>query len=204
MKDRENHLTKKKVKERGWTDFLISKYLGEPDIIKNSGYYQGGGKIYLYSIDRVISCEQLDEFSQDKEISGRRSRAALNGASTKTKKLINLIENLEIIIPDLDPDDLLARAIASYNERSSCGLATISSEKAFLDRITVNYIRHELTKYEDVLESSVGKVGRLEAADTIRDMIYNKISDKYPHLQDECDRQYNDKRMNAMYYSSIK
>ena len=50
------------------------------------------------------------------------------------------------------------------------------------DRITVNYIRHELTEYDDMFRRGM-------PPDSIRSEIYAAIANEYPELQAECDRQ---------------
>jgi len=59
----------------------------------------------------------------------------------------------------------------------------------FLDRITVNHLRHELSSYEAELAALFGKTGRAEATAVIRKRVYRAIADAYPELAAECGRQ---------------
>jgi len=64
----------------------------------------------------------------------------------------------------------------------------------FLHRITVNYLRHELTGYEAVLGSLRGLIGRAEASQLIRGRILAAIAEAYPWLAGECRRQKTEQR----------
>jgi hypothetical protein len=59
----------------------------------------------------------------------------------------------------------------------------------FLERITVNYLRHVLSSYEGEIERVYGKVGMRQANKEISRKIYAAISEAYPWLKDECGRQ---------------
>jgi hypothetical protein len=50
----------------------------------------------------------------------------------------------------------------------------------------VNYIRHNLTNYEDLLEELEGKVGKINAYIKLKNKILKKIAEVYPDLKDEC------------------
>jgi hypothetical protein len=66
----------------------------------------------------------------------------------------------------------------------------------------VNFIRHELTEYEFALCKSAGKTGVDEAVLEIRNRVYSAISDAYPELNEECNRQLN-KRNEAYIFKSL-
>ena len=59
----------------------------------------------------------------------------------------------------------------------------------FLERITVNYVRHRLTSYDRNLERVAGQIGVALAITAIRKRIYAAIAETYPHLAPECERQ---------------
>ena len=69
-------------------------------------------------------------------------------------------------------------------------------DNAFLSRIMVNYIRHNLTSYEDLLEELRGKEGKYEAYTKLKNKILEKIAEVYPELKEECNRQMVIKRDN--------
>jgi len=77
--------------------------------------------------------------------------------------------------------------IEAYNERHWDGDGAAEDAPAeFLERITVNFIRH---KYDRALEEVAGRVGIASAVQAIRARIYSAIGESYPALADECSRQ---------------
>jgi hypothetical protein len=115
------------------------------------------------------------------------------------ERLQKQLESVEISLPRVEKKILLKRACGHYNymqdERACYGRshsdipATLNSDKEFLDRITVNYLRHCLTDYEELLDEISGKVGFAVGYFDIREKIFKKIIEYYPWLETECKRQ---------------
>ena len=81
-------------------------------------------------------------------------------------------------------------AIEAYNEWHWDGDGAAEDAPAeFLERITVNFIRHNLTAYDRALEEVAGRVGIASAVQAIRAKIYSAIGESDPALADECSRQ---------------
>jgi hypothetical protein len=83
------------------------------------------------------------------------------------------------------------RVCAAYNELwaergdyERCASPRDSPE--FIHRIVVNYLRHELTAYEEELMSPAGRIGVRDAESMIRRRVYDAISAAYPMLAGEC------------------
>jgi len=87
----------------------------------------------------------------------------------------------------------LARGNYDYDQ------ATPDSDPAFLERIAVNYLRHELSDYEPELAKLFGQVGRADASSVVRKRVYNAIADAYPDLASECSRQLRDRARYTQY-----
>jgi hypothetical protein len=73
----------------------------------------------------------------------------------------------EIEVPGLDWETLVARACSAKH------------------RIIVNYIRHQLTDYEGLISAA----NTPDEINDLREAVYDAISDVYPELWRECDRQ---------------
>lgn len=56
------------------------------------------------------------------------------------------------------------------------------SDREFLKRICINYLRHECTAYEDELDRMSGEVGVREAHDLLQNRINEAIRAKYKEL----------------------
>ena len=82
----------------------------------------------------------------------------------------------------------------SVRERWDAQEATPASNPSFLERISVNYLRHRLSAYEQELARLFGKVGVREAYLEVNDQVYEAIATTYPTLAAECARQLQTKR----------
>lgn len=59
------------------------------------------------------------------------------------------------------------------------------------ERWIVNYIRHNLTEYDDYINKIYGKIGKSELYYILHSYILEKIGELYPKYKDECERQIN-------------
>jgi hypothetical protein len=86
---------------------------------------------------------------------------------------------------------LRAEAMANYNELhfNHGKWASSRDDQDFLDRITVNYLRHGMTNYEDLLAATFGCVGTGDAYSIIKGRVFDAIASAYPSLGKECLRQ---------------
>lgn len=108
---------------------------------------------------------------------------------TKSKQqLLDYVQSLEIVIPDLTKKVLVRQACAHYNEynRSIGRRATPKDPDEFIFRITVNYLRHETTSYERELERMAGHEAEREAHDALKEKILDAIAVAYPWIRKEC------------------
>lgn len=178
-------ITKSDVLNReGWTTRLVSKLLGEPDMRKSMPYYTH--PLCLYSIVRVKEAELTDTFKDAQVKLVKRRAAAAKAIETKRKKLMAEIESLEISVVKMSLNAARKKAIKSYNDWNYLGGASMNSDQEFLDRITVNYLRHECTEYDEALFDTYGNVGKNEAIKRIRQRVFDVIAKAYPELAIEC------------------
>lgn len=196
---------KAQVKDRGWTDTAITKFLGQPDRRgKNSRGRRG--KVSLYFKDRVHEVESTTAFRQWKAKSAARRTSALAAAEKKRaatlQKVASRLDSVQLRndIQNLSRQKLREKASASFleleqrREQRSGGRYTaekITSRRGekFFARIEVNYLRHEGTLYDDELKEYFNATGVGQAVDMVRERVYGLIADAYPHLKDECERQ---------------
>lgn len=190
MRDRDTiHLTKSALLERaGWTATLVSRLLGEPDQRKK--VFGRTEPLALYAVARIEQAEAGSEFAQAQAPIAKRKAAAAKAVATKTAKLMAAIEAMPVTVKRLSPVEVRRRAIASYNMRSrGDSFASNADDPAFLERITVNFIRHELTEYDAALWEATGKTGIARAVAEIRRRVYSAIEQAYPAFSGECERQ---------------
>jgi len=175
---------------KGWSKSLIKKLLGEPDLRKKvSGHTH---PLCLYQLDRVQTIELSDAFHEYQDILNRHRFASTKAVQTKTNKLMAEVANMVVTVKSLPIFKIQHFAIDAYNDfhdEYDNGFASSKSDKTFLKRITVNYIRHQLTQYDFTLEEVAGRTGIDKAVDAIRKKVFTEISNTYPQYREECERQ---------------
>lgn len=184
----EDQWTKTDLKTRGWTDSLIRRFLPEPDSYGYSRY----GYSCLYSASKVQSIESSTEFAEARAKAKVRQLAAKKAVKTKRRQTRTMVADIKLTVPQLEEAELVAQACQNYNSlgvRRGREEASSQSDEAFLKRISVNYLRHRLSPYEEYLESLYGRVGRKSAYGPIKQKVLRAIADAYPYLAAECRNQ---------------
>lgn len=193
------------LKERGWTDTLIKRFLPEPDLTRPNPHHAQSPPMRLYSKDRVESVEQTPEFQAAFAVAQRRRQSARKAVETKRTSTRTQVESITFSLIGIPRNHLTRRACKHYNKRNNISRfsdrspATLRSSPEFLDRITVNYLRHHETEYEGHLASVSGKVGVRESYYMIVTRVLDAIAVAYPWLADECLRQRRMKEEEAEY-----
>ena len=189
--------TKSQLKEREWTEAGIKKFLGESDRTEINPIFKNAAPMQLYSIERVEKLEASKEFSDWKEKSQKRRDAAQKVADLKKQETLSEFDSIKIEVPIMPHKELKKLAKKEYEERQldrgNYDVDLSYADRDFIDRIKVNYLRHELTEYDSLLCETSGRYGKLEAKKLIRRKIFNAIADAYPNLRKECMKQLDNK-----------
>jgi hypothetical protein len=200
MADKE-FITKAGLKERGWTDAAISRFVPEYDEISPNPQFNKTASIKLYCLTRIKEVERSNEFKEFKEFtlaSDKRNDAVPKAAEVQKQNLLAEIKGWEIVVTSEPLDKVRCDAINAYNghqgliyeyEFSEIRFATEDSDQNFLDRITVNYLRHQLSDYGRCPIQLLGPTGKDEADKALRDKILLAIAERFPQLATECRRQ---------------
>lgn len=198
----EAYISKSGLKSRGWTEKAITTFLPLHDKEARNPIFSSAAPVKLYLQIRVEDIEQMGAFKEFARKNKNRIAGAAVAVVTKKTRLLGEVSSWNIGLPSVPLGTVRGNAIRSYNQRrelvwserwSDFGEATPSSDIAFLDRITVNFIRHHLSCYDGKLEQLFGKVGKAEAYSILNRKIYAKISSVYPELAAECRRQLKQK-----------
>lgn len=99
------------------------------------------------------------------------------------------LARLEIRIPHLSNKQLIERAKDTYYILS--GRYFMSNSPIVLQRICVNYLRHNCTPYDKIVKSKMVISEENKINFTIR--VFSEIALAYPHLKEECIRQLQNK-----------
>ena len=180
------------ISKRKWTDALIKKYMPVPDEIRNNPHYGQASKMKLYKISRVESIEKNEQFLIDFQKTILRRKSSLKMVETKKDNLLIEIFELPISVEIIPRNELVPLVIDDYNDRNYYKdyLTLRDLDQSKLERLTVNYIRHQLTSYDYYLKLIVSKVGKKEGYRLLIERIYNCISESYPELTRECTLQF--------------
>lgn len=190
------------LESRGWTKSLIKKFLPKPDHIKNFRY----GCAYFYGQIHVAEIEQSVEFRELQIKALKRRESAIRGLADRRKEYLDYLENrMPVRVKELAEGELIERAITSYNNRQMYKAwrkyergygdefrifeADQNSDPQFLERITVNFIRHRLTSYDNLLANTHGKLSKQTAIDIIQRRVFTAMVDVYPEYRNEIKRQ---------------
>jgi hypothetical protein len=87
------------LKARGWTETLIRQYLGAPDSSCPNPYYRSAAPMRLYARARVEAVEASPAWPTLQEQVARRKAAAAKAVETKTQRLWDYLDELEITVP---------------------------------------------------------------------------------------------------------
>lgn len=178
-------------KERGWTEGQIKTFLPEPDQTARNPFSRKAPPMKLYALERVEAIEASPAYREAREASRGRQLAARTRALEKKKAAVAVAESLELRIVPEPWDVMRGKAIDHFNGRLRGKQTPVSlkTSTARLDRLTVNYLRHNQTSYEEELKEFKGVVGVGEAYLVVRNRILDLIAATYPALTAECDRQ---------------
>jgi hypothetical protein len=195
------HCSKSGLKQRGWTDRAIERFLKHPDKEAPNPHYKSASPMKLYLLTRVDDIERSGEFQAFQNKNKTKIESSRKAVQTKRERLLAEVQGWNIKIEKREHQELVKNAIRSYNtfkeniawERGRDDYdyepASLNSDWGFLERITVNFLRHNLSDYDNRLETLFGKVGKAEAYNILNRKIYDKIAQVYPQLSDECERQ---------------
>ena len=177
---------------RKWTDRLIKKYMPVPDTIKKNPHFRRASEMKLYKISRVESIEKNEQFLIDFQKTILRRKSSAKMVETKKDNLLIEISELPISVEFIPRNELVPLVIDDYNDRNYYKdyLTLRDLDQSKLERLTVNYIRHQLTSYDYYLKLIVSKVGKKEGYRLLIERIYNCISESYPELTRECTLQF--------------
>lgn len=190
------YITKSMLKERGWTKKTIKSLYPVCDLTKPNPRYKMASPMKLYHLGKVEGIEQSEEFKKYQLESLSRKKAAMKAVDTKKDRLFAEIASWRANIRKIPLSKARTDAIEYYNHWSlfhgSDKHASLDSDQGLLDRITVNYLRHNLSNYEPGLSKLFNRVGMAEAYKTWKIKILEVIAEIYPELAHEVKRQIED------------
>lgn len=178
---------------RNWTRSIINKLI-EPEYTEEYKQYGKRCIAKYYLKTKIEEIESTKEFKTLLKKAAKRSSTQKKSVSKKKRELLRYIKTIKIEILKLSKEDLLFSAIQSYNDYNSQKFtfvpATENSDIEFLNRIQVNYLRHN-SQYHEELDNLFGKVGTFDGYLLLKKRILREIGKKYKYLKEETQSQIN-------------
>lgn len=190
------YITQSSLIAMGWTKSMIAKFMPEPKLVPNP-YYKSAAPMRLYDKDKALSVMETEEYAVALEKVNKRKKSAQQAVETKTENLMqqmtNIVENIDVAI--IDENKLVKKALKekrtwyALNGKSDEILDYYYIDGDTLNRWVVNYIRHNLVKYDSTLQKLFGKIGKDKAYHYFKKAVLEKIAEAYPKYKNECFRQ---------------
>jgi hypothetical protein len=177
------------IKERGWTDAMIRNILGTADLLKPNPIYKCASPMRLYDLARVENAEKTETWNKLKSKALLRGDKTRKVAAKRAGQLIEEAETINVEVQKISLGKLEKRAIESWKDHKYYLGKTFDEVPKDVERLMVNYLRHECTYYEAWLDEYSSKPGAHEARWIIRKKVYDVIAKNYPSLAKECTRQ---------------
>lgn len=182
------------LKDYGWTETLIEKFLPEP-MLKPNYHGHSSPPMKLFYEDEVLAVMQTEDFKSEFEKVNKRRAAVQKGIDRKTANALEEITPLleTITVKIITEKKVVAQAICEQE-------CNFNSDEEFhrpknpkvIARWAVSYIRKNLVDYDQRLREL--RYVTDETNRTVEEAIYEKIAAAYPVYADECRRQIDDMR----------
>ena len=190
-------------KELGWTDGSIKNFLGEPDKLASNPNYRSGPPMQLYLQSRVRAAMETEEWKgwYTKTLARRQKQSERSKAIAEKKReqaIAQSLKQLKVKFPKVKSESEAYRLARQYWAEHKEALALSRGE--FPDFVEVpgsdvdidtqyrwlnNWIRHELSNYEAILESLSGQIGINASHDELQGEIEKRTDQWMSQLSQE-------------------
>lgn len=158
-----------------------------PDKLTKNPHYIKAAPMKLYLVSKIEEFEKSEHFCNLIIKSQSRKKGAEKAVETKIAKLYKYVETVEIEIEFVPEPKVTYDAIDAYNDwqvnrpsvingKNDYREATKNSDEGFLSRIRGNYIRHNLTNYDDILAVIKGHTGISEVYPDLKNKVMTRIN----------------------------
>lgn len=187
---------KAQLKERGWTDGAIKKFLGDADDTRPNPRYRNAAPTLLWEESKVKQAEASEAFQQwltgsaqkrKKASVAQRERMAKAREETIALFAEQITKSTETALARFESIEKLERKAIQHwaaNKESRQFEPVEIPSRANLDALTVsrwveNYVRHALTNYEGLLNELAGQIGRESAYFKMKECVSASVSAFY-------------------------
>jgi hypothetical protein len=168
-------LTARDLKNRGWTRTMVQKFLGTADGFVQNPHIRTGRPMRLFRSQRVHEVEIGEDFRACQNLSVARSARAIQYLTNKADGLIDLANAIEIEIPIFDLYYLTMQTEEQFGWAKTLQIQNVNE---------VAFLLGNAKKCEWDLDSYYWCSGIRAARVVLRRRMLIKIMEIYPHLSD--------------------
>lgn len=184
------------IEKRGWTRSMATKLLQNLDYKKvKNPIYKCAAPMILYYLKDIKRIEKTKKFAQLKEKAEKRKISAKKAVETKINKTVDIADTFSVTVKRIDLEDLREYTLEekqnwyNYNlwDRGIYRDAYLADEET-IKRWIVNFIRHNLSDYEEQLEILEGRTGKNKGYWHFKMKLAEEMKKVYPELQQDIDK----------------
>lgn len=184
------------IEKRGWTKTMVNKLTSKLDTkIVDNPHYKCAAPMTLYQLKDIKRIEKTKEFKELKEKADKRKLIAKKTVETKFMNTLEFTNSFSVTVERIDIDDLRDNTLANkqfwydmnYNPFKFDINDAYSAPEDVVKRWMVNFIRHNLTNYDEELEKLYGKTGKHIGYMHYKEKLANEMKKVYPELKGEID-----------------
>jgi len=166
--------------KKNWNNELIKKYLKYPDISLKDERIRIGKEAHLFSLCRVEYMETLPEIQEQLKINQELRTEASNYTSINV-----VIDSIDFNIEIVPIGILINKAVDYFNELKIIGTEPIDKSSApdKLERVCMNYLRHNCSSYEEQFNLIFDVADYTVACSLLKKRVNNEIKKLYPNLK---------------------
>lgn len=198
METKKEFISKATLRDRGWTDAMISRFLPECDREANNPHYRCAPSMKLYSVSRVETIEASGDFLEVLQKSCIRKERLARAAIEKKQRMTAYASTVDLGIPLMGRDDVLDAALATYNGLMDDLLTvfghsgipegysplTRDADPVFLASLSRSYLRSQAKDFRSRIIRNYGVKMVDEALAIIGSRISLKIDMLHPWIDD--------------------
>ena len=184
------------VEKRGWTRSMATKLLENLDYKEvNNPYYKCAAPMILYYLKDIKRIEKTKKFAQLKEKAEKRKISAKKAVETKINTTVDIADTFSVTVERIDLEDLREYTLEekqnwyNYNFFSTLNREiwknAYSADEDTIKRWMVNFIRHNLSDYDEQLEILEGRIGKSKGYSHFKTKLAEEMKKVYPELEKE-------------------
>lgn len=187
------------IEKRGWTRSMATKLLQNLNCkVVDNPRYRCAAPMTLYYLKDIKRIEKTKKFAQLKEKAEKRKISAKKAVETKIDKTVDIADTFSVTVERIDLADLEEFTLEEkqnwYNykffnflDEEICRNA-YSADEETIKRWMVNFIRHNLSDYDEQLEILEGRTGKSKGYWHFKMKLAEEMKRVYPELEKYIDK----------------